>query len=63
VLFLKDGRVAMFGEREHVLQALKERSAEPLPQGALVKGRRRLASGDAPTGGFGHNATAATGAP
>jgi ATP-binding cassette subfamily C protein/ATP-binding cassette subfamily C exporter for protease/lipase/ATP-binding cassette subfamily C protein EexD len=63
VLFLKDGRVAMFGEREHVLQALKERTAEPLPQGDLGKGRRRLASANGPPSGFGHNATAATGAP
>jgi hypothetical protein len=53
----------MFGEREHVLQALKERTAEPLPQGDLGKGRRRLASANGPPSGFGHNATAATGAP
>jgi ABC-type protease/lipase transport system fused ATPase/permease subunit len=63
VLFLKEGRAAMFGERDHVLEALKERAAEPLPQGDGSQGRRRLASGNRSTSGFGRNATAMTGAP
>ena len=62
VLFLKEGRVAMFGEREHVLEALKERTAEPLPQGDPGKGRRRLAPANGSTSGFGRTAAATTGA-
>jgi ATP-binding cassette subfamily C protein/ATP-binding cassette subfamily C exporter for protease/lipase/ATP-binding cassette subfamily C protein EexD len=62
VLFLKDGRVAMFGERDHVLQALKERTPEPLPQGDPGNGRRRLAPANGSAGGFGRTAPATTGA-
>jgi PrtD family type I secretion system ABC transporter len=32
ILFLKEGRVAMFGRRDQVLNALKEASAGPLPE-------------------------------
>jgi ATP-binding cassette subfamily C protein/ATP-binding cassette subfamily C exporter for protease/lipase/ATP-binding cassette subfamily C protein EexD len=63
VLFLKEGRAAMFGERDHVLEALKERAAEPLPQGDGSQGRRRLASGNGSTNDYSRNATAMTGAP
>jgi ATP-binding cassette subfamily C protein/ATP-binding cassette subfamily C exporter for protease/lipase/ATP-binding cassette subfamily C protein EexD len=63
VLFLKEGRVAMFGERDDVLEALKERVVEPLPQSGDSQGRRRLASGNGSASGYGRNATAMTGAP
>jgi ATP-binding cassette subfamily C protein/ATP-binding cassette subfamily C exporter for protease/lipase/ATP-binding cassette subfamily C protein EexD len=32
ILFLKEGRVAMFGQRDQVLNALQEPSAGPLPE-------------------------------
>src|SRR5882757_254120 len=63
ILFLKEGRTAMFGERDQVLEALKERSPEPLPQGDGSQGRRRLASGNGSTNDYSRNATAMTGAP
>jgi ATP-binding cassette subfamily C protein/ATP-binding cassette subfamily C exporter for protease/lipase/ATP-binding cassette subfamily C protein EexD len=59
ILFLKEGRTAMFGERDQVLEALKERSPEPLRQG---DGRRRLSSGNGPTNGLDGNAKAMAGA-
>jgi ATP-binding cassette subfamily C protein/ATP-binding cassette subfamily C exporter for protease/lipase/ATP-binding cassette subfamily C protein EexD len=59
ILFLKEGRTAMFGERDQVLEALKERSPEPLPQG---DGRRRLSSGKGSTNGLDGNAKAMAGA-
>jgi PrtD family type I secretion system ABC transporter len=59
ILFLKEGRTAMFGERDQVLEALKERSPEPLPQG---DGRRRLSSGNGSTNGLDGNAKAMAGA-
>jgi ATP-binding cassette subfamily C protein/ATP-binding cassette subfamily C exporter for protease/lipase/ATP-binding cassette subfamily C protein EexD len=63
ILFLKEGRVAMFGERDHVLEALKERSAEPPPQSGIGKARPRLSSGNGSANGFHHDAKAMTGAP
>jgi PrtD family type I secretion system ABC transporter len=50
ILFLKEGRVVMFGEREHVLETLKARSAEPLAQSDDRKGRRRLSPGNGANG-------------
>jgi PrtD family type I secretion system ABC transporter len=43
VLFLKEGHVVMFGEREHVLEELKARAAELIPRDG--KGPRRLSPG------------------
>ena len=63
ILFLKEGRVAMFGERDHVLEMLKERSTEPLPQSSSGKARRSLSSGNASANGLHHNGRAMTGAP
>jgi PrtD family type I secretion system ABC transporter len=42
VLVLKEGRVALFGERDQVLETLKQRAAEALPQGADALTRQRL---------------------
>jgi PrtD family type I secretion system ABC transporter len=63
ILFLKEGRAAMFGQRDYVLQALKERSAETLPKSDGLKGRRRLSSGNGSANGFYRNSKDATGAP
>jgi len=63
VLFLKEGRVAMFGQRDHVLEMVKERSTEPLPPSDDQKEPRRLSSGNGSANGFDHNAKAVTGAP
>jgi hypothetical protein len=52
----------MFGERDEVLQALKERSPEPLPQRDGNKGRQRLSSGNGPTNGVHRDAKAVAGA-
>jgi ATP-binding cassette, subfamily C, type I secretion system permease/ATPase len=62
ILFLKEGRTAMFGERDQVLEALKERSPEPLPQGDGDRGRRRLSSSNGSTSGLDRNAKAMAGA-
>jgi PrtD family type I secretion system ABC transporter len=61
ILFLKEGRVVMFGERDHVLETLKARSAEPLAQNDDQKGRRRLSPGNG-ANGLDHNAKAMAGA-
>ena len=42
VLVLKEGRVALFGQRDHVLETLKQRAAETLPQGADAGTQQRL---------------------
>ena len=62
VLFLKEGRTVMFGERDQVLEALKERSSGPLPQGDDNKRRRRLSSGNGSTNGVDRNTKAMAGA-
>jgi len=62
VLFLKEGRTVMFGERDQVLEALKERSPGPLPQGDDNKRRRRLSSGNGSTNGVDGNTKAMAGA-
>jgi ATP-binding cassette subfamily C protein/ATP-binding cassette subfamily C exporter for protease/lipase/ATP-binding cassette subfamily C protein EexD len=61
ILFLKEGRVVLFGERDHVLETLKARSAEPLAQNDDQKGRRRLSPGNG-ANGLDHNAKAMAGA-
>ena len=66
ILFLKEGRVAMFGPRDHVLEALKKQSAEQVAQGADRKERPRVLSGNGSAHGLRHNGQvqgqAATGA-
>jgi hypothetical protein len=52
----------MFGERDQVLEALKERSPGPLPQGDGNKRRRRLPSGNGSTNGVDGKAKAMAGA-
>ena len=42
VLVLKDGRVALFGERDQVLETFKQRAAEAVPQGADARTQQRL---------------------
>ena len=42
ILLLKDGRAAMFGQRDEVLETLKERAAKSLPQGTDAEERQRL---------------------
>jgi ABC-type protease/lipase transport system fused ATPase/permease subunit len=42
VLVLKEGRVALFGQRDHVLETLKQRAADALPQGADAGTQQRL---------------------
>jgi PrtD family type I secretion system ABC transporter len=42
VLVLKDGRAAMFGERDQVLESLKQRATEALSQGADAGPRQQL---------------------
>jgi PrtD family type I secretion system ABC transporter len=61
ILFLKEGRVVLFGERDHVLETLKARSAEPLAQNDDQQGRRRLSPGNG-ANGLDHNAKAMAGA-
>ena len=53
VLVLKEGRVALFGQRDQVLETLKERAAEALPQGADAGTQQRL-----PPDGSGRGAAA-----
>ncbi|HEX9372682.1 MAG TPA: ATP-binding cassette domain-containing protein, partial [Roseiflexaceae bacterium] len=53
VLVLKEGRVALFGQRDHVLETLKQRAAEALPQGADAGKQQRL-----PPDGSGRGAAA-----
>jgi PrtD family type I secretion system ABC transporter len=60
ILFLKEGRVVMFGERDHVLETLKARSAEPLAQNDDQKGRHRLSPGNG-ANGFDRNPKATAG--
>src|SRR5260370_6346771 len=55
VLFLKEGRVAMLGERDHVVVAIKQRSAEPLRQCDGDPCRFSLASGNVSTSAFVRN--------
>ncbi|HZB55293.1 MAG TPA: type I secretion system permease/ATPase [Reyranella sp.] len=50
VLVLKDGRVAMVGERDEVLETLKERAAEALSHDGDAGARRRLTPGGATRG-------------
>ena len=42
ILLLKEGRVAMFGQRDHVLNALKEASQGSLPQTSDREARQRI---------------------
>jgi ABC-type protease/lipase transport system fused ATPase/permease subunit len=42
ILLLKEGRVAMFGQRDQVLNALKEASARSLPQTRNGEARQRI---------------------
>jgi ABC-type protease/lipase transport system fused ATPase/permease subunit len=42
VLVLKEGRVVLFGQRDQVLETLKQRAAEALPQGADGHTQQRL---------------------
>jgi len=46
ILFLKEGHVAMFGEREGVLNALQERSAQSLPKNDNQEVRPRISAGN-----------------
>jgi ATP-binding cassette subfamily C protein/ATP-binding cassette subfamily C exporter for protease/lipase/ATP-binding cassette subfamily C protein EexD len=62
ILFLKEGRVAMFGERDHVLEELQARAAEPIPQGGDQKGPRRLSPDLAPANSIDRKAQAMAGA-
>jgi PrtD family type I secretion system ABC transporter len=47
ILFLKEGRVAMFGQRDHVLNALQEASAGSLPETSSPEARQLIAAGKA----------------
>jgi PrtD family type I secretion system ABC transporter len=58
ILFLRDGRVAMFGERDHVLEALKVKAPEPLPRDGSEKAPRRLSPSVAPAAGTDRNTKA-----
>ena len=62
VLFLKEGHVVMFGERDEVLEELKARASEAIPQGGDHKGPRRLSPGRSPANGSDGNAKAMAGA-
>lgn len=62
ILFLKEGRVAMFGERDYVLEALKARAAEPPAQVGDPAGRRRLSPGSGSADGVARNVKAMAGA-
>jgi ATP-binding cassette, subfamily C, type I secretion system permease/ATPase len=46
ILFLKEGRAAMFGPRDHVLNALKELSAESLPRSGKRGTRQCISAGN-----------------
>ena len=61
VLFLKEGHVVMFGERDEVLEELKARASECIPEGGDHKWPRRLSPGRSPANGSDHNAKAITG--
>jgi PrtD family type I secretion system ABC transporter len=61
VLFLKEGCVALYGERDHVLETLKTRAAEPLPGGDR-QAVRRLSPGAGPASGVDDGARAMAGA-
>jgi len=52
----------MFGERDHVLEELKARAAEPIPQGGDQKGPRRLSPDRAPANSIDRKAQAMAGA-
>src|SRR5262249_56046166 len=45
ILFLKEGRVAMFGQRDHVLNAVKEASAGSLPETSSPEARQLISAG------------------
>src|SRR5262249_6242527 len=45
ILFLKEGRVAMFGQRDHVLNAFKEASAGSLPETSSPEARQLISAG------------------
>jgi ABC-type protease/lipase transport system fused ATPase/permease subunit len=62
VLFLKEGEVVMFGERDEVLEQLKARASESIPQGGNHEGPRRLSSGRSPANGSDPNVKAMAGA-
>jgi ABC-type protease/lipase transport system fused ATPase/permease subunit len=61
VLFLKEGHVVMFGERDEVLEELKARASESIPQGGDHKWPRRLTPDRSPSNGSDRNAKAMTG--
>jgi ATP-binding cassette subfamily C protein/ATP-binding cassette subfamily C exporter for protease/lipase/ATP-binding cassette subfamily C protein EexD len=63
ILFMKDGHVAMFGERDHVLEELKARAAESISQGGDHKVPRRLSPGHSAAKGSDRNTKAMAGAP
>jgi ATP-binding cassette subfamily C protein/ATP-binding cassette subfamily C exporter for protease/lipase/ATP-binding cassette subfamily C protein EexD len=62
VLFLKEGHVVMFGERDEVLEELKARASESIRQGGDHKGPRRLSPRRSPANGSDRNAKAMAGA-
>jgi ATP-binding cassette, subfamily C, type I secretion system permease/ATPase len=62
ILFLKDGRVAMLGERDHVLEALKIRATEQAAQVGDQQGHRRLSPVPATPNATDRNAKAMAGA-
>jgi len=58
ILFLKEGHVAMFGQRDDVLNALKEASAGSLPETSSPEARQLISAGKVPrrrAGGPSHN--------
>jgi PrtD family type I secretion system ABC transporter len=63
ILFMKEGHVAMYGERDHVLEELKARAAESISQGGDHKVPRRLSPGHGAANGSDRNAKAMAGAP
>ena len=62
VLFLKEGEVVMFGERDEVLEELKARASASIPQGGNDEGPRRLSPGRSSANGNDRNAKAMAGA-
>jgi ATP-binding cassette, subfamily C, type I secretion system permease/ATPase len=62
VLFLKEGHVVMFGERDQVLEELKARVAEPVAHGVDPARQGRLSPGSRAVDGIDHNAKAIAGA-
>src|SRR5262245_6832324 len=62
VLFLKEGHVVMFGERDEVLEELKARVAEPVAHGDAAR-QGRLSPGSRAVDGVDRNAKALAGAP